>query len=121
MVSPVVLFLIFDCCVALVKLFFCRQTSPHCFQGYTFQTHAHTTYTGLVFFINCKYIHACFSYSPFTIFSFSGLSQITLCFSPEVPDAFYLCHVCEQQCLLHTILGHIFHGDHYSNYFVSIK
>uniref|UniRef100_UPI003AAF2B39 uncharacterized protein n=1 Tax=Centroberyx gerrardi TaxID=166262 RepID=UPI003AAF2B39 len=46
-----------------------------------------------------------------------GLSLLTLCFSPEVPNMFYLCHVCEEKCSQEQILCHLFSADHYSNYY----
>ncbi|XP_071401801.1 uncharacterized protein [Centroberyx affinis] len=47
-----------------------------------------------------------------------GLSLLTLCFSPEVPNMFYLCHVCEEKCSQEQILCHLFSADHYSNYYI---
>lgn len=46
-----------------------------------------------------------------------GLSQMILCFSSEVRNPFYLCHVCEQKFPVYKIMSHITHVNHYSNYF----
>ncbi|XP_030597588.1 uncharacterized protein LOC115788621 isoform X3 [Archocentrus centrarchus] len=49
-------------------------------------------------------------------YSIVGLSAVTLCFSPETVTSFYLCHICEEKCLLGDILKHFSSLDHYSNY-----
>lgn len=44
--------------------------------------------------------------------------MLTLCFSKKSSLEFYLCHVCEERCPPSTILSHLTHGDHCSNYYV---
>ncbi|XP_034747549.1 uncharacterized protein LOC117956555 isoform X2 [Etheostoma cragini] len=46
-----------------------------------------------------------------------GLSLMTLCFSPETDQSFYLCHVCEEKRPPDKIIHHLSSIDHFRNYF----
>ncbi|XP_055016183.1 uncharacterized protein LOC110168590 isoform X3 [Boleophthalmus pectinirostris] len=46
-----------------------------------------------------------------------GLSQMTLCFSPEVRNGFYLCHVCERKIKIQFVVDHVSQSHHLNNYF----
>ncbi|KAA8585894.1 hypothetical protein FQN60_007463, partial [Etheostoma spectabile] len=45
-----------------------------------------------------------------------GLSLMTLCFSPETDQSFYLCHVCEEKRPPDKIIHHLSSSDHFRNY-----
>ncbi|XP_027143002.1 uncharacterized protein LOC104922109 isoform X4 [Larimichthys crocea] len=46
-----------------------------------------------------------------------GLSLLTLCFSQDAQNSFYLCHVCEEKVSSDRITHHVCSRDHCSNYF----
>ncbi|XP_034150773.1 uncharacterized protein LOC105012525 isoform X3 [Esox lucius] len=46
-----------------------------------------------------------------------GLCLVTICLSSERSDAFYLCHVCEENCGQGNIIDHLTSADHLSNYY----
>lgn len=76
----------------------------------------HTCY-GFVKFIEIlwgkKYLN-CLQFLP-------GLSLLTFCYSVEEKTAFYLCHVCGENCPSSSIVTHVYSGNHYSNYLVSVE
>lgn len=50
-----------------------------------------------------------------------GLSLLTFCCSVEEKTSFYLCHVCGENCPSSSIVSHVYSGNHYSNYLVSVE
>lgn len=50
-----------------------------------------------------------------------GLSLLTFCYSVEEKTSFYLCHVCGENCPSSNIVNHVYSGNHYSNYLVSVE
>lgn len=76
----------------------------------------HTCYSFTVKFIETLWENNlnCLQFLP-------GLSMLTFCWSVEENVSFYLCHVCGERCPPNSIVTHVYSGDHYSNYLVSVE